>query len=89
MRSLEYKIKDDKVFFYDRQWEGIDRPDYYEIEVMSLGQAEKFIKDLQKSIDGAKLQLVFPVCGQQLALSDMQQMVPVMQEYLKKYGIND
>ena len=91
MRSLEYRIKDDKVYFYDRQcqWEGIDRPDYVEIQSMPLGHAENFIKDLQQNIDKAKLQLIFPVNGHQLALSEMQLMVPVMQDYLRKYGIGE
>ena len=87
MRSLEYKIKNNKVYFYDRTWEGIDRPDYSEIEAMDLGRAEQFINDLLAEINEAKRQLVFPVDGGQFSLADMQRMLPEMTAYLKKYGM--
>lgn len=87
MRSLEYRIKDNKVYFYDRTWEGIDRPGYNEIEVMDLGSAERFIIELLEKIQEAKRYLVFPIDGDQYSLADMQRMLPVITAYLKKYGM--
>lgn len=87
MRSLEYKVKNNKVYFYDRTWEGIDRPDYSEIEAMDIGQVEQLIESLQKCIYDIKRNLVFPIDGTELSLAEMQRMLPEMTTVLAKYGM--
>lgn len=56
---------------------------------MDLGHAAAFVARLQKEIDDATRNLVFPVNGHEISLREMQQMIPVMQEYLRKYGIGE